>query len=50
MDAGKMPSQMNPLAQSDFKAMLAEFRSMEIQASVVAGVPTVQIIGFVLPK
>ena len=26
--AGKMPSQMNPLAQSDCKAMLAEFRSV----------------------
>jgi len=32
--AGKMPSQMNPLAQSDCNAMLAEFRSVEIQASL----------------
>ena len=36
MAAGKMPSQMNPLAQSDFKAMLAEFRAVEIQASEAA--------------
>lgn len=34
MAASKMPSQMNPLAQGDFKAMLAEFRSVEIQASL----------------
>jgi hypothetical protein len=27
-----MSSQMNPLAKGDFKAMLAEFRSVEIQA------------------
>ena len=33
MAVGKMLSQMNPLAQGDFKAMLAEFRSVEIQAS-----------------
>jgi hypothetical protein len=28
-----MSSQMNPLAKGDLKAMLAEFRSVEIQAS-----------------
>jgi hypothetical protein len=28
MAVGKMSSQMNPLAKSDFKAMLAEFRSV----------------------
>jgi hypothetical protein len=33
MAVGKMSSQMNPLAKNDFKAMLAEFRSVEIQAS-----------------
>jgi hypothetical protein len=33
MAEGKMSSQMNPLAKGDFKAMLAEFRSVEIQAS-----------------
>jgi hypothetical protein len=32
MVAGKIPSQMNPLAQNNCKAMLAKFRSVEIQA------------------
>jgi hypothetical protein len=32
MAEGKMSSQMNPLAKGDLKAMLAEFRSVEIQA------------------